>query len=100
MNSASDRRDSHRTEAGRSCRRATGAGSSARSRCRAPVRRSRSRIEIDDLLDRAATYGTERYVVAREHDAVGLRAKGAPPLIVSPLERADPVRMRTFVEQR
>ena len=46
------------------------------------------RIEIDDPADGAAAHGAESDLVAREHDAVGLRTVEPARLVRSALERA------------
>src|SRR5262245_13495793 len=62
--------------------------------------RALSRVEVEDLLDRAPADGAERNVVAREHDAVGLRTIEAARFVVRPLERTDLAGVRAFVQQR
>src|SRR5215470_15997338 len=62
--------------------------------------RLRARVQVDNLRDRAAADGAERHVVAREHDAVGLRTVVAARLVVRALERTDFSGVRSLVEQR
>src|SRR6185503_4609877 len=57
-------------------------------------------IEVEDRLDRATAHGAERHVVAREHDAVGLRAEVAARLVVRTFERADLSGVLPFVQER
>src|SRR5262245_36595254 len=61
---------------------------------------SRSRVQIDDRVDRASTDGAERNGVAREDDAFGLRPVVAARFIVRAFERADLSAVRRPVQHR
>src|SRR5438093_10496612 len=56
--------------------------------------------QVEDLRDRPPADRAERHVVAREHDAIGLRPVITARLVVRALERTDFARVRTLVEQR